>query len=316
MRQFLFPFVAVAAIATAAPIASDAPLVEDKGVKVDALDVEANLTRIPEVRRGEFRTSYGRIASVVDGVFIARSAAEKARALGLDKDPIVQRRMQQVQEEVLAEAYWRSLEKEAFAVDLEQRVREQYLVDKAKFVSPEMVYVQHILVGLGGRTRDMARKRAEEAGAKLKAGEDFLAVAATYSDDPEKTLNKGDLGFQPPAKFLPPLRSQVAKMSRKGEISPIIETEHGFHIMRFVERQPERQLGFDDVKKELVAKERERLAKQRVDAAVLQMRSSPTAKAYRENVEALVVPIDPRVIENAVKAQEALGKALEAQKAK
>ncbi len=316
MRSLLFPFLAVAVIATAAPVAPDAPLVEDKGVKVEAIDVEANLTRIPEARRNELRTTYDRVAAVVDSIFITRSAAERARSRGLDKDPVVQRRMQQVAEEVLAEAYWRSLEKEAAATNLEQRARELYIADKSKFISPEMVYVQHILVGLNARTRDMARKRAEEAYARLKAGEDFMAVAATYSDDPEKSLNKGDLGFNPPAKFLPPLRAQIAKMSKKGDISPIVETEHGFHVVRFVERYAERQLTFDEVKKTLIAKERERLVKQKVDAALLEIRSSPTAYVHRENVEALVIPIDPAIIKKAVEAQEAFGKALEAQKAK
>ena len=103
-------------------------------------------------------------------------------------------------------------------------------------------------------------------------------------------------------------------MSKKGEISPIVETEHGFHVVRFVERYAERQLTFDEVKKALIAKERDRLLKQKVDAALLGMRSSPTAYVHRENVEALVAPIDPKVMQEAVRAQERFGEALEAQK--
>lgn len=294
----------------------DAPLVEDKGIKVDALDVEAALMRIPEERRADFRTSYDRVLGVVDSVFVTRTFAEKARALGLDRDPVVQRRLQQVQEDILADAYGRTLQKEALAVNLEQRAHELYLADKPKFVAPEAVHVQHILIGLNARTREMARVRAEEAYAKLKAGEDFLAVAARYSDDPEKSLNKGDLGFNRPAKFVPPLREQIAKMSRKGDISAPVESEFGYHIVKFIERQPTETLSFEAVKKGLMAAEREKILKQKFDAAVTEVRSSPTAIAHRENVEALVVPIDDATMKRALEAQEALGKAFEAKKAK
>jgi parvulin-like peptidyl-prolyl isomerase len=208
------------------------------------------------------------------------------------------------------------LQKEALAVNLEQRARELYLLDKAKFVVPEAVHVQHILIGPGWRTREMARARADEACAKLKAGEDFLAVAATYSDDPEKSLNKGDLGFNPPSRFVPAVRDQIAKMTRKGEISAPVESEYGYHIIRFLERQPAQALPFEAVNKGLMANEREKLVKQKLDAAVTEVRSSPTATAHRENVEALVVPIDDATMKRALEAQEAFGKALEARKAK
>ena len=309
-------FAGVLGFAHAAPPPPDAPLIEDKGIKVDALDFEANLMRIPDARRADFRTSYDRVAGVVDSVFVTRSFAGKARSRGLDKDPMVQRRLQLAQEEILADAYLRTVQKEALAVNLEQRARELYLADKAKFVTPEAVYVQHILIGLNGRTREMARARADEAYAKAKAGEDFLALAAIYSDDPEKSLNKGDLGFNPPAKFVAPLRDQIAKMSRKGEVSVPVETDYGYHIVRFIQRTPAEALPFEAVHKQLVAAERERLVKQKLDAAILEVRSSPTVVVHLKNVEALVVPIDDVVMKNALEAQQALGKALEASKTK
>ncbi len=302
-------------IAAAAP-PPDAPLVEDRNIRVDALDFEAAMLRIPPEKRADFRVSYDRVTSVVDNIFVARSFAEKARALGLDKDPVLLRRVQQVQEELLAAAYAENLQKQALGANLEQRAHELFLADKAKFVAPETVHVEHILVGLNGRTREMAKARADEAYAKLQAGQDFAAMVAAYSDDPDKSIGKGDLGFTRPEGFVKPVREQIAKMGRKGEVSPPVESQYGYHIIRFVGRQSARPLPFEAVKKGIMASEREKVVKQKVDAAVTEVRSSPTAVAHRENVEALVVPIDDAVLKKGFEAQDAFARALEEKKAK
>ena len=303
---FLAACAAAGALAATTP-PPDAPLIEDKGIRVDVLDFDAAMMRIPPDKRGDFRLSYDRITSVVDNVFITRSFAEKARALGLDKDPVVRRRLQQVQEDVLANEYLRTLEKQATG-NLEQRAYELYLADKEKYVRPEAVHVQHILVGLKGRTKEMAKVRADEAYAKAKAGESFDALIAEYSDDPEKSVNKGDLGLKVPAGFVPPVREAIAKLNRKGDISPPVESDYGYHVVRLVEREPAHQASFDEVKKGLVAAQREKVVKQKIEAAVLDVRSSPTAVGHRENVEALVVPVDDSVLKRALEAQDALAR--------
>jgi parvulin-like peptidyl-prolyl cis-trans isomerase-like protein len=311
MRISLLPVLLLAASAIAAPPPPEAPLVTDKGVTVDVLDFNAAMQRIPEERRADFRTSYDRVVGIVDNLFVMRTFAARARALGLDKDPITQRRMQQAQDDILADAYGKTLRKDVLATDLEQRAREIYAADKDKFVSPESVHVLHILIGPNWRTREMARARADEVYAKLKAGEDFLKLAAEYSDDPEHSLNKGDLGLQPPTRFVAPLRDQIAKMSRPGEISPPVASDYGFHIVKFVEREPKRQLTFDEVKKGIMAVDREKLVKQKLDAAITEVRSSTTSVAHRDNVEALVIPIDPEAVKRGLQAQEALARQAE-----
>lgn len=303
---------AVAGAPQYVPPPPDAPLVEDKGIKVDALDVEAAMLRIPPEKRGDFRTNYDRVAGIVDNVFVTRTFAQRARAEGLDKDPLVMRRVQQIQEDFLANEYLKNLQKEALSANLEQRARELYIADKDRYVAPETVHVQHILIGPKWRTHEMAKARADEALAKIKAGEDFLAVAAAYSDDPEKAVNKGDLGFKQPAGFVPPVRDAIAKMTRKGEVSEPIESEYGYHIIKFLQREPPKLVPFEAVQKGLVANERERVLKMKIDAAITEVRSSPTAVAHRENVEALVVPIDEAAMKRAIENQEALIKQHEA----
>ncbi len=293
---------ALAFTAAAAPLPADTPLVEDGPIKVDMLDLDAFMLKVPENLRPDVRASYDRVASVVDSVFLTRSAAARARAAGLDKDPAVQRRMQQVEEGFLGELYIASLQKSVDAMDLEKRARELYDADREKYKKPEGVYVQQIIVTLNGRTREMAEARAQEAYREAVDGKtEFLQLAAKYSDDPDKVRNGGDLGYYDPAHFPGPVAEAIARLDKKGQIAGPIQAPDGYHIVRFVNREPARQVSFDEVKKKLVESERARLKKEKVDAFLNEVRNSKTVVIHQQAVESYVVPVD-------MKADKATGK--------
>jgi parvulin-like peptidyl-prolyl isomerase len=299
-----------AATVSAAPakLPPDTPLITNGPIVVDSTDFEGNMLRIPEERRAEVRMSYDRVATIVDNMFIARSLAARSRELGLDKDPAVQKRLQQVQDGVLADLYVQKVEREVATVNLEQRARELYRAEQSKFVTKEEVYVQHILVNLGGRTRDTARARAQKALEEARSGEDFLSVATRYSDDPDKSRNGGDLGYNSPATFVEPVRKAIAGMKTKGEIVGPVESEFGFHILKFVDRKPSQPIKYEAVKGRIIEAERERLKKQRTEALVAEVRSSPSVVVHRANVEKLVVPVDPAMVQRALEEKAAAPK--------
>ncbi|HYC34805.1 MAG TPA: peptidylprolyl isomerase [Usitatibacter sp.] len=274
-------------------LAPHTPLITSGAVQVDSTDFEGNMLRIPENRRDEVRMSYDRVATIVDNMFVTRVVAAKAREAGLHKDPAVQKRLQQVQEGVLAELYVQKIEKEAAGVNLEQRARELYKAEQAKFMTPEEVHIQHILVNLNGRTRETALERAKQAAAEAKAGEDFLALATRYSDDPDKKRNGGDLGYSSPTSFTEPVRKAIATLKTKGEIAGPVESEFGFHVVRFVDRKAPKPIPFEAVRKQIIQAETERLMKQRREALLQEVRSPANVTVHRQNIEQLVVKMDP-----------------------
>lgn len=299
-----------AATVSAAPakLPPNTPLITNGPIVVDSTDFEGNMLRIPENRRDDVRMSYDRVATIVDNMFIARSLAARARELGLDKDPAVQKRLQQVQDGVLADLYVQKMEKEAVVGNLEQRARELYRAEQAKYVTKEEVHVQHILVNLSGRTRESALERARKALEEAKAGQDFLSVATRYSDDPDKSRNGGDLGYNSPNTFVEPVRKAIAGMKTKGEIVGPVESEFGYHIVRFVDRKPAMPIKYEAVAKQIIEAERERLKKQRTEDLVRDVRSSPSVVVHRDNVEKLVVPVDPAMVKRALEEKSAATK--------
>jgi peptidyl-prolyl cis-trans isomerase C len=292
---------AAAIAASAASLAPETPLITSPSVTVDAADFEGNMLRIPEKYRAEVRMSYDRVATIVDNIFVTRTLADRARELGLDKDPAIQRRLRQLQDGLLADLYMQKREKEAVAIDLEQRARELFKARESEMKTPELVYVQHILINLNGRTRDTALERAKKVVQDAKGGEDFLALAAKYSDD---RRNGGDLGYSSPTSFVEPVRKAIDTMKTKGEISEPIESESGYHIVKFVERKSPRPVKFEETRKKLIEAERERIQKGRIEGTVQEVRNAPDVTIHRANVEALVLPFDAAKMKAAQDAAE------------
>jgi parvulin-like peptidyl-prolyl isomerase len=84
-----------------------------------------------------------------------------------------------------------------------------------------------------GRSRDEARARAEDAAARLAAGEPWEAVVRTYTDGPGKE-DGGDLGWFARGQLAEPLDAATFALD-PGATTSVIETPRGFHILRRVE---------------------------------------------------------------------------------
>jgi peptidyl-prolyl cis-trans isomerase SurA len=86
---------------------------------------------------------------------------------------------------------------------------------------------------------ESARSRAEAALAELKSGKDFREVAAAYSNAPDAPSG-GDLGWRTRAR-LPSVFADVVRGMKKGEVSGILRSAGGFHIVKLVDERSRNQ---------------------------------------------------------------------------
>ncbi|MFZ5557056.1 MAG: peptidylprolyl isomerase [Pseudomonadota bacterium] len=97
----------------------------------------------------------------------------------------------------------------------------------------------HILVrvpeGATSAEIESRRRRAESALAELRGGAEFARVAAVYSDAPD-ALQGGNLGWRPPSR-LPELFAQTLTGMRPGEVSGVLRSPAGFHVVKLVDRR-------------------------------------------------------------------------------
>ncbi|MDR6784152.1 peptidyl-prolyl cis-trans isomerase SurA [Pedobacter africanus] len=73
---------------------------------------------------------------------------------------------------------------------------------------------------------------------RVKSGEDFAFLAKSYSEDPGSAGEGGDLGFFDRTSMVKEFTAWAFKL-KPGELSPVFETEHGFHFLQVVERRGE-----------------------------------------------------------------------------
>jgi parvulin-like peptidyl-prolyl isomerase len=84
----------------------------------------------------------------------------------------------------------------------------------------------------------LSRSKAEEVLKRVRAGEDFAKLAQEFSSDPGSKEKGGDLGWFGPGKMVPEF-DKAAFALKPGEISDIVETKFGFHIIKLEERKTE-----------------------------------------------------------------------------
>lgn len=126
------------------------------------------------------------------------------------------------------------------------RVKEYFEGNQKEFNSPEQVKARHILVQFKGarnatgdaakREKADAQKRAEELLAKVKGGTDFQTVAKESTDEGVGKTSGGDLGWFDRARMDPKF-SDAAFALEKGQLSGVVETPFGFHVIKVEDKK-------------------------------------------------------------------------------
>lgn len=258
----VFTLLAVTMSPAALAQASYVTLATNPAGTVNTLDYEASIQRIPEKDRFGWAMSQERVSKEVEGLMRFRTLAAESRRLGLDKDPLFQARLKIYEERLLTEALFARTDAEAnkdfdarLAVFTE-RAREQYLINKKNYQQPAQVKAAHILVKISSRSVDEALAKTQALRARLVAGASFEELAQTESDDPTAKQNKGELGWFQPGQMDPAFEKAAFALSKPNELSEPVRSQFGFHIIRFEDKKPARELTFEEAKPDLLEKAR------------------------------------------------------------
>lgn len=107
-------------------------------------------------------------------------------------------------------------------------------------IFPEEIYLSQLVVfpKVDNRERERITNKLNGFKQRIKDGEDFAFLASLYSDDPGSAKQGGDLGFVKKGKLVPKFES-VAFRLQEDELSDIVETKFGFHLIQMVKRRGE-----------------------------------------------------------------------------
>jgi peptidyl-prolyl cis-trans isomerase D len=173
-----------------------------------------------------------------------------------------------------------AVEKQVNVSDAE--IADAYNKNKARFTTPEKRTASHILINV-----KKGASAAEDAAAKAKAQaildevrknpNDFAKVAKAQSQDPGSAELGGDLGVVQKGVFVKPVEDAIYGL-KEGEISGLVRSEFGYHVIKVTKIVPESQKSLDEAKPEIVAE----LKKAKMSAKYSELAETFTNTVYEQ----------------------------------
>lgn len=133
-------------------------------------------------------------------------------------------------------------------------VQKFYEGHPSDFEEPEMVHVRHILfMTIDPTTREplsddavqAKRKEADDVLKRARSGEDFAKLAQQYSEDPTTKDKGGDLPPFPHGQMVPEFDAAAFSLTNN-QISDVVKTMYGYHIIKMVDKTPAKKLALTD----------------------------------------------------------------------
>lgn len=229
--------------ALAAPLATADEINPVLGKVADFSITEIDLERIvatqsPETQQ-QFAAKPELKAGLIQELLLKKAIARQARKEGYDKKPDFREQLSFLVDDFLTREYMSKAVLAGITVP-EEEMQKYYKEHEKDFLLPETVKLRHIFIKAAETATDDEKKkglvRSEGLLKRLKQGEDFAKVAAEASEDTETAAKGGELGVISPGKTNSVEFEKAVFALKAGEISGIITTPYGYHIVRVDEK--------------------------------------------------------------------------------
>ncbi|MDQ2947868.1 MAG: peptidylprolyl isomerase, partial [Acidobacteriota bacterium] len=137
----------------------------------------------------------------------------------------------------------------------DQQLQQEYRNDIDSYRIPDRVRVRHILIKTQGKPKDQdpaLKAKAEDILKQIQHGGNFAELAKKNSDDPGSGAKGGELGWIVRGQTVPNFEKTAFSL-QPGQLSGLVETEYGYHIIQVEEKQAGHTQTFEEVKPQLLA---------------------------------------------------------------
>jgi peptidyl-prolyl cis-trans isomerase C len=196
------------------------------------------LDKIPTNMKMLVATQTGK-KNYLDRLIIKKLLLREAKKEKVDSEKEFQDRLGDIKDQLLIESVLKKkLSADTSITDAD--MRKYYDTNKENFKRDREINTRHILVKTEGE--------AKQIQAKLQKGEDFSELAKKYSIDPQAGANGGELGYHPKGTLMPEYEEAALKLTKVGQVSGIVKTKFGFHIIKLEGVKPPAYVSFEEVK--------------------------------------------------------------------
>lgn len=270
ISRFVFGILALLSVMTTAwsdTLSNQQVLLNAGDITVTAQDLRQQLLILPEAERTRALTDANSLKELIRRIYQNKNMALTAEQLKLTDDPKVRALLAFDEQRVLSEALRDHTRQQIQSQlpDFAALAREHYAARRDEFQLPEQFKAAHILKKVQCDC-ERAEKRSviEQLRARIQGGEDFSILAKTESDDAGSAAKGGDLGNWFKAEELVPSFANALAKLEIGQISEVVETQFGLHLIKKLDYQPARLQSFDEVREKLEQQLRETYIKEQL----------------------------------------------------
>jgi peptidyl-prolyl cis-trans isomerase C len=164
----------------------------------------------------------------------------------------------------------------------DQDIRSYYDGHRDNFRQPEQVRASYILIKVDPQWNEAkkaeAKRKIDDMRKKAVSGEDFTLLARTYSED-ATAQNGGDLGYVRRGQLLNVIDGALFALKPE-EVSDVVETRTGYHLVKAVERKPETAIPFEQVKDQLRTLLKQEKGQQSTNASIAKVRQNAKVEIF------------------------------------
>jgi len=135
----------------------------------------------------------------------------------------------------------------------EDEKKQEYEGNKDKLNVPDEVKASHVLIKVGDKAaaeeKQKAKEKIEALRARAMSGEDFAKLAKENSED-ASAPNGGDLGYFKKGDMVKPFEDAAFGLE-KDQISPVVETQFGYHVIKVTDKKAAHTLTYEEVSKDI-----------------------------------------------------------------
>jgi len=212
----------------------------DRLVADQAPEVRKQLEEKPELK-----------VNLVKDLLLKQAIARQARKDGFDRKPEIREGLSYAVDDFLSREYLARVVVAGVRVP-DSELETYYKEHEKEFIVPESVKARHIYIQLDAtampEAREKARRKADELLQRLKKGEDFAKLAAEASEDVDTAKKGGELGTISPGKTNSEEFEKAALALKAGELSGVVQTPYGLHIIRVDEKTGQRTATFAETR--------------------------------------------------------------------
>ncbi|MCX8022980.1 MAG: peptidylprolyl isomerase [Syntrophorhabdaceae bacterium] len=208
------------------------------GENITLQEFNRELDKIPANMKMIVATQTGK-KNYLDRLIIKKLLLKEAKKEKIENDKDFQNRLAEIKEQLLIEAVLKKKIGSDTKIS-DGDLKKYYEANKESFKKDKEINTRHILV--------KTEEEAKQILSRLQKGDDFAELAKRFSIDPQAATTGGELGYHPKGTFVPEYEDVAFKLTKVGQLSGIVKSQFGYHIIRLEGIKQPTYMSFDEVK--------------------------------------------------------------------